>query len=101
MITQVTDMKITDDTVLRIMMDTNTKVTENTSQLRTIKDDIQIIKDCNRDQEERIKHLEENTGVGPLNKDAKYWGKKLAPWTAGLSLLIYIIYDLYTSLKGG
>jgi hypothetical protein len=91
-------VEISDDKVMTLLMDTNTKVTLAVQKLN---DHCEESAKKHKSHDQRLNRLETEGNLDPIDKGVKYWSKKLAPWTAGVSLLAYILYDLYISLKGG
>lgn len=91
-------MEISDDKVMDIIMDTNNKVSLAVVKLD---DHCRESRVLHSSHDKRLARLEKEAQLEPLEKGVKYYSKKLAPWTAGLSLLAYVIYDLWMTMKGG
>ena len=91
-------MEISDDKVMDILIDTNIKVS---SAVKKLDDHCRESKTLHESHDNRLKRLEQEARLEPLNKDVKYYSKKLAPWTAGISLFVYIVWDIYMKIKGG
>ena len=98
-------MEISDDKFMEIVMDTNTKVSTMSFRIGDI--DHKLTSHCvesmkrHESHDERLKRLEKEAQLEPLNKDFKYWTKRLAPYTLGLSMLGYVVYDVYMKIMKG
>ena len=89
-------MELSDDKVWETIQDTHTAVMVMSEKLDT---HCTVSEGDRKQLNERVTTLE--IEAGPVDKGFKYWSKKLAPWTAGISLLAYVIYDVWISMKHG
>jgi len=81
-------MEWSDDKVIETIMDTHVKVVQINDRLDT------HIKDADK----KFKRLEKGE---PLDRNWKYWTKKLGLPAGFLTFFLYMLMDLYRSIKGG
>jgi len=91
-------VEISDDKVMDILIDTQTKVSVIADGF---KKHVLGTDELHKKHDIRLTRLEHKVNVEPVTRNTKYWAKRLAPWTAGLSMVGYVFYDVWTKIKGG
>ena len=92
-------MEWSDDKVIETIMDTHVKVGKIEGKLSSHCSEFD---EKYKGHDKRIERIEKEQNMNPLDKNVKYYAKKFAPVTLGLSMLGYVIYDIYMRVtKGG